>query len=58
MKKDIPFRKVEDVAIAIVPEKNHSGGEAWYVYLINMNRGPLETVLVVSKGYGDVEEIS
>ena len=52
MKKDIHIPKVEDVGIAIVPEEDNS----WYVYLINLKDTPLDTVLVVSKGYGTVED--
>ncbi len=52
MKKDIPIPKVKDVGIAIVPEADSS----WYVYLLNLKDSPLDGVLVVSKGYGRVED--
>jgi hypothetical protein len=51
MKKDIHIPKVEDVGIAIVPEE-----DSWYVYLINLKDTALDGVLVVSKGYGTVED--
>jgi len=52
MKKDIPVPKVKDVGIAIIPEEDNS----WYVYLINLKDTALDTVLVVSKGYGKVDD--
>ena len=56
MKKDIPFEKVKDVAVAIVKEttENESNPE-WSVYLVNLKDVPLEGVIVSSKGYGDLE---
>ncbi len=53
MLKDIPELKVEDVALAVVKEKNTEGEEAWNVYLVNMKNEMLEGVLVTSKGYGE-----
>ena len=55
MKKDINFDKVEDVAVAIVPEQDKSGDEEWFVYLINMKKTPLQNLLITSKGYGTIE---
>ncbi len=51
MKKDILNPKVEDVAVAIVPE-TETGEESWYVYVVNMKEHAIHTVLVSSKGYG------
>jgi hypothetical protein len=53
VKKDIHFPKVEDVAIAIVPDKSDDG--QWHVYIVNLKNKPLETVLLVSKGYGEID---
>ena len=55
MKKDIPFNKVEDVAVTIIPESNEFGEEIWNVYIINLKPEPIETVIVSSKGYGVIE---
>ncbi|MCC7301060.1 MAG: hypothetical protein IT233_00305 [Bacteroidia bacterium] len=55
MKKDISIPKVEDVAVAVVREKNEAGDEGWYVYLLNLGNTMLEGVLVTSKGYGEMK---
>jgi hypothetical protein len=52
MLKDIPQPLVEDVAIAVVQEKNEIGEVIWSSYLINMKTEPIEGVLVSTKGYG------
>ncbi len=50
MKKDINFEKVEDVAIAVVPEE-----EVWVSYLVNLKKEKLENVIVSTKGYGTID---
>lgn len=55
MIKDIDTPKVEGVAMAVVPEVDEVGEEAWYVYLINEQEVALENVLVSSRGYGQIE---
>ena len=56
MKKDIPQYKVEDVAIAIVPRDGGSEEEKlWDTYLVNLKEEPISSVLINSKGYGNVE---
>ena len=55
MLKDIPHPKVENIAIAILKEKNEEGETEWSVYLLNMRPEPIEGVLVSSKGYGHYE---
>lgn len=52
MKKDIIIPKVEDVAIAIVPEETPAGEREWNVYLINQRKAQITGVLVTSRGYG------
>ncbi len=52
MKKDIPFPKVEGVAVAIVEETDNLGQPSWTVYVLNTNDTKLTNVLVSSKGYG------
>lgn len=55
MKEDIPFVPVEGVAVAIVPDTNaavEAGKAGWLVYLLNLNRFPLENVIISSNGYG------
>lgn len=56
MKKDINPPKVENVAVAVVQEKNELNQDVWNVYLINQRPETIENVLVSSKGYiTDVE---
>ena len=54
MKKDIEFPAVTDVAFSIVNEKNELNQDEWNVYLLNFKNEPLESVLVSSRGYGEV----
>lgn len=54
MRKDIHSPKVEGVAMAVVREPDEDGEGAWYVYLINRTERELDTVLVSSRGYGEV----
>jgi hypothetical protein len=52
MKKDIDFKPVEDVYMAVVQTDN---ADLWQVYLLNRGKSRLETVLVTSRGYGKKE---
>lgn len=52
MKKDIPFHKVEDVGMAVVPEPDKEGNEEWSVFLVNLSKESLQGVIVSSTGYG------
>ncbi|MDF1673486.1 MAG: hypothetical protein P1U41_08270 [Vicingaceae bacterium] len=51
MKKDIEQLKVENVAVAVVKEKNEEGEYIWNVYLVNQRKETLQNVLISSKGY-------
>jgi hypothetical protein len=54
MLKDIDFKKTEDIAIAIVPEG--TGEETmWVAYFLNLGSHPVETVIVNSWGFGEME---
>ena len=57
MKKDIPILKVEDLAIAIVPRLEHEEDhqEFWDSYLLNLKEEPIRSVLVNSRGYGEID---
>lgn len=55
MIKDIPTRKVEDLAIAIVPPENPAADSLWDVYILNLYQYPLLSVMVTSRGYGEIE---
>lgn len=53
MKKDINPPKVENIAMAIVKEKDKQDEDVWNVYFINLNEEEIEGVLVRSNGYGE-----
>ncbi len=55
MIKDIIIERVEDVAVAIIPEIDDLGEEEWIVYLLNMKEKQIDGVLISSKGYGNLE---
>ncbi len=54
MKKDIEFHPVTGVKMAIAKEETDSGTE-WAVYIINLNLIELKTVMITSKGYGELD---
>ena len=56
MIKDIPELIVENVAIAIVREKNELDETVWNSYLLNLKEKKIEGVLVTSTGYGELNE--
>jgi hypothetical protein len=56
MIKDIPELIVENVAIAVVREKNELDETVWNSYLINLKDQKIEGVLVTSTGYGELKE--
>ena len=53
MKKDIEIPVVEDIAIAVILEEEE-GENRWNVYLLNLKNEPIRNVLIVSKGYGEL----
>jgi hypothetical protein len=55
MLKDIPKLVVENIAMAIVQEKDDNGEAIWNVYLINLYNEKIEGVMVSSKGYGNYD---
>jgi len=55
MKRDIPIRKVEDLAMAVVPRNDDINDEMWDVFIINLKDQPIKSVLVNSKGYGKID---
>lgn len=54
MKKDIPIQKVEDVALVIVPREDIAEA-LWDTYIVNLKTSSIQSVLISSKGYGEVE---
>ncbi|HUH72809.1 MAG TPA: hypothetical protein VLZ75_00240 [Chitinophagales bacterium] len=55
MLKDINFTRNESIAIAIA--KNHVEDDMWIAYLLNLGDVDLNTVMVSSRGYGDMNGI-
>ncbi|MBL0340191.1 MAG: hypothetical protein IPP71_04285 [Bacteroidetes bacterium] len=59
MLKDIPELRVEDIALAIVPDlridTEPNEFTIWDVFLINLKKQPIHKVLVSSKGYGSLQ---
>ncbi len=53
MKKDIPVRKVTDIAIAALPSIEDPN--FWDVYFLNLKDHRVKNVLVSSRGYGTIE---
>lgn len=55
MIKDIPKLKVDNIALAAVPEEGDIPGiNTWYIYLINLKDSSIYNVLVSSRGYGQI----
>lgn len=59
MKKDITIPKVEGVFMAVVLEENKDFRTMdWNAYLVNDKDIPLETVLIVTRGYDEKDVTS
>lgn len=54
MIKDIVFPEVEDVIVAIA--KDIDGSDDYYAYLVNLKFANIKNVLIVSNGYGTINE--
>ncbi len=52
MKKDLPDNLVEDIFVSVTLESENSQYRNWAVYLINLKKVKIETVLITSRGYG------
>lgn len=53
MKKDIPIKKVTDIAMAIVPSVEDEN--FWDVYFLNLKKQDIKNVFINAKGYGEIE---
>lgn len=53
MKKDIPVRKVNDIAIAALPSVEDEN--FWDVYFLNLKDYDVKNVLISSRGYGTID---
>lgn len=52
MLSDLPKNEVKDVAMAVVLEEATAEAKSWRVFLLNLKKEAIETVMVTSKGYG------
>lgn len=53
MKKDIPIKKVTDIAVAALPSEEDPN--FWDVFLVNLKDDNIKNVLITSKGYGEID---
>ncbi len=57
MIRNVEFNRVEDVAIAIVPDKDpETGMDLWKSYFINFKEINLENIMIRVRGVGKKEE--
>lgn len=55
MKKDLLIPEVKNVFIAAMETVESDGAKNWWIYLINATSGPLENIIVNSRGYSDLD---
>lgn len=55
MRKDIEIPEVHHVYVAAVKEANEQNESQWWVYVINDSNGPLENLVINSRGYADLD---
>ncbi|MDP4683660.1 MAG: hypothetical protein NWS40_03115 [Crocinitomicaceae bacterium] len=53
MREGILGPRVDNVAVAIVEEKNEANVSEYYVYLLNLRDDIMEGIIVTSTGYGE-----
>ncbi len=53
MKKDIPIKKVTDIAVAALPSEEDP--DFWEVFLLNLKNDEIKNVLISSRGYGEID---
>ncbi len=53
MRDELKGPKVENVAVAVVLEKEDKIAPSYYVYLINLRDDIMEGIIITSKGYGE-----
>lgn len=59
MKKDIEIPEVEDIYVAVVLEENKDfRTHDWNAYLINNRQNTIDTVLIVTRGYDELDATS
>lgn len=59
MKKDIEIPEVEDIYVAVVLEENKDfRTHDWNAYLINNRQNAIDTILIVTRGYDELDATS
>ena len=53
MREELMGPKVENVAVAVVPEVNEENATEHYVYLLNYRDDIMEGIIITSVGYGE-----
>ena len=53
MREELLGPKVENVAVAVVQEKNENEEICYNVYLLNLRQDIMEGIIITSKGYGE-----
>lgn len=53
MKEGLLGPKVENVAVAVIEEKDENNEVMYYVYLLNLRDDIMEGIIVTSTGYGE-----
>jgi hypothetical protein len=54
MKNDIIIPEMTDVLVAAVPRENGHEEELWDIFIVNLRKDPMESVLITSQGYGAI----
>lgn len=54
MKKDIQIPEVKNIILAAVTEESIWKKDDWYVYIVNVGKETITNLLVVSRGYGEI----
>ncbi|MFK8165275.1 MAG: hypothetical protein AB8H12_22705 [Lewinella sp.] len=55
MKQDIITPEVKDIIVAVVPRDNGADEQLWDTYIVNLREEPMESVLITSQGYGEID---
>lgn len=57
MLKEIEFKKVEEMGIAIIPDSVEDKNTTWTAYFLNMSEQELTGVIINSFGHGEINEV-
>ena len=57
MLKEIEFKKVEEMGIAIIPDSVEDKNTTWTAYFLNMSEQELTGVIINSFGHGEINGV-